>query len=298
MPVPSPDLPHPRAAWAIGPILSRDWRTLRGHEHGHGRQSRTAGFSKRRGLHRYTDVLYTSEDAIPKRLAGTRDRQGTGCVPPGRSRAARRAESPSLRARTSRPRRATGAGALRGEGTSVHGEPRPRAGGEAGARRSRVPAERPAFPRPHYAQPAEVWLALPEKARRPRLDYPRLRVARFSGAALSEGIEVHRIEGVDVRVYSAAKTVADCFKYRNKIGIDVAVEALKDFSRTRRGGANQLARFAPHLPCVTGDAAVPGRDRMKPPGPRNLAASVAARLREKSRRTGDRLPDPAGSLLL
>ena len=93
-------------------------------------------------------------------------------------------------------------------------------------------------------QPAEVWLALPGKARRPRLGYPRLRVARFSGAALSGGIETHLIEGVRVRVYSAAKTVADCFKYRNKIGVDVAVEALKDFARTRRGGADDLARFA------------------------------------------------------
>lgn len=92
--------------------------------------------------------------------------------------------------------------------------------------------------------PAEVWIALPEKARKPRLDYPRLRVARFSGAALAEGIETHRIENVDVRVYSAAKTVADCFKYRNKIGIDVAIEALRDFSRRHRGGASELARFA------------------------------------------------------
>jgi len=92
--------------------------------------------------------------------------------------------------------------------------------------------------------PADVWIALPEKARRPRLDYPRLRVARFSGAALSEGIETHRVEGVTVRVYSAAKTVADCFKYRNKVGIDLAVEALRDFSRKHRGGANELARFA------------------------------------------------------
>jgi predicted transcriptional regulator of viral defense system len=92
--------------------------------------------------------------------------------------------------------------------------------------------------------PAEVWIALPEKARKPRLDYPRLRVARFSGEALSEGIETHRLEGVEVRVYSAAKTVADCFKYRNKIGIDVAVEALRDFSRRHRGGATELARFA------------------------------------------------------
>ncbi|MGH7790530.1 MAG: type IV toxin-antitoxin system AbiEi family antitoxin domain-containing protein [Candidatus Binatia bacterium] len=92
--------------------------------------------------------------------------------------------------------------------------------------------------------PAEVWIALPEKARKPRLDYPRLRVARFSGAALTEGIEVHRVEGVEIRVYSAAKTVADCFKYRNKVGIDLAVEALRDFTRRHRGGATELARFA------------------------------------------------------
>ena len=92
--------------------------------------------------------------------------------------------------------------------------------------------------------PAEVWIALPEKARKPRLDTPRLRVARFSGAALSEGVETHRLEGVEVRVYSAAKTVADCFKYRIKVGIDVAVEALRGFSHRHRGGATELARFA------------------------------------------------------
>ncbi len=92
--------------------------------------------------------------------------------------------------------------------------------------------------------PAEVWIALPEKARRPRLDYPRLRVARFSGAALTEGIESHRHEGVQIRVYSAAKTVADCFRYRNKIGVNVAVEALRDFHRDHRGGATELAHFA------------------------------------------------------
>src|SRR5439155_12579860 len=65
--------------------------------------------------------------------------------------------------------------------------------------------------------PAEVWIALPEKARKPRMDYPRLRVARFSGSALAEGIERRSVEGVKIRVYSAAKTVADCFKYRNKV---------------------------------------------------------------------------------
>jgi predicted transcriptional regulator of viral defense system len=92
--------------------------------------------------------------------------------------------------------------------------------------------------------PSEVWIALPEKARKPRLDYPRLRVARFSGPALTEGIETHRLEGVEVRIYSAAKTVADCFKYRHKVGVDVAVEALRDFSRRHRGGATELARYA------------------------------------------------------
>jgi predicted transcriptional regulator of viral defense system len=92
--------------------------------------------------------------------------------------------------------------------------------------------------------PAEVWIALQEKARKPRLDYPRLRIVRFSGAALTEGIEAHSVEGVNIRVYSAAKTVADCFKFRNKIGIDIAVEALRDFSRMHRGGATELARFA------------------------------------------------------
>lgn len=92
--------------------------------------------------------------------------------------------------------------------------------------------------------PADVWIALPPKARKPRLDYPLLRVARFSGEALTEGIEKHTIEGAAVRVYSAPKTVADCFKYRNKVGIDVAVEALRDFTSLYRGGATELARFA------------------------------------------------------
>lgn len=92
--------------------------------------------------------------------------------------------------------------------------------------------------------PADVWITLPERSRKPRLDYPLLRVARSSGAALVAGVETHRIEGVEVRVYSAAKTVVDCFKYRNKVGIDVAVEALRDFSRRYRGRASELAHFA------------------------------------------------------
>jgi predicted transcriptional regulator of viral defense system len=92
--------------------------------------------------------------------------------------------------------------------------------------------------------PREVWIALPQGARKPCLDYPQLCVARFSGAALTEGIEMHRVEGVTVRVYSPAKTVADCFKYRNKLGLDVAIEALRDFTRQYRGRASELARHA------------------------------------------------------
>lgn len=92
--------------------------------------------------------------------------------------------------------------------------------------------------------PADVWIALPVKSRQPSLDYPRLSVTRLSGKSFTEGIETHRIEGVDVRVYSAAKTVADCFRFRNKVGIDVAVEALRDFNDKHRGRTQELVRFA------------------------------------------------------
>ena len=82
--------------------------------------------------------------------------------------------------------------------------------------------------------PFQVWLAVDRKARRPQVDCPPLRVVRFSGLALTEGVEEHQIEGVTVRVYNPAKTVADCFKYRHKIGLDVALEALRDCRRQRR----------------------------------------------------------------
>ncbi len=92
--------------------------------------------------------------------------------------------------------------------------------------------------------PWDVWLAIDRKARKPRLEYPALRVVRFSGPALTEGVETHRIEGVRVKVYTPAKTVVDCFKYRNKIGLDVAIEAIRDYLRTYRGGMDDLWRFA------------------------------------------------------
>ncbi len=76
--------------------------------------------------------------------------------------------------------------------------------------------------------PHEVWLALDRRARKPGTPAVPVNVVRFSGSALTFGVETHRLEGQPVRVYSLAKTVVDCFKYRNKIGIDVAVEALRD----------------------------------------------------------------------
>ena len=82
--------------------------------------------------------------------------------------------------------------------------------------------------------PFEVWIAIDDKAWLPKVDNPRLRVVRFSGEALTAGIEEHVIEHVNVRIYGPAKTVADCFKYRNKIGLDVALEALRDCWRQRR----------------------------------------------------------------
>jgi predicted transcriptional regulator of viral defense system len=75
--------------------------------------------------------------------------------------------------------------------------------------------------------PREVWLTLPSKAWAPKVRYPRLRIIRASGLALTAMVEGHRVEGVIVKVYSPAKTVADCFKYRSKVGLDVALEALR-----------------------------------------------------------------------
>lgn len=92
--------------------------------------------------------------------------------------------------------------------------------------------------------PWEVWLAITPASRKPKVDHPPLRVVRFSGKAFMEGVEHHRIEGVEVRIYSAAKTVADCFKYRNKIGVDVAVQALRDAWKKRAVTAEQISHFA------------------------------------------------------
>jgi predicted transcriptional regulator of viral defense system len=92
--------------------------------------------------------------------------------------------------------------------------------------------------------PPEVWLAIDWKARAPKEGVQPLRFVRMSGKALSDGVEERLIEGVTVKIYKPAKTVADCFKYRNKIGLDVAMEALRDYRQKYRGGMDELYRYA------------------------------------------------------
>jgi predicted transcriptional regulator of viral defense system len=98
--------------------------------------------------------------------------------------------------------------------------------------------------------PFQIWMAIDEKARFPKVDHPLIRFVRFSGRALTEGIEARQIEGVPVRVYDPAKTVADCFKYRNKVGLDIALEALRDCRRQRKCTMDQLWHYG-HVCRVT-----------------------------------------------
>jgi len=81
-------------------------------------------------------------------------------------------------------------------------------------------------------------------SRVPRIDYPPIRAFHFSGAVFTEGIETHKIDGVDVRIYNPAKTLADCFKYRNKIGQDIAIEALRLYREKKKFKINELLHFA------------------------------------------------------
>lgn len=92
--------------------------------------------------------------------------------------------------------------------------------------------------------PAEVWMAIDVKAWRPRAGYPRLRIVRFSGAALSHGVVTVRAGRATLRVYDPAKTVADCFKYRHKIGLEVAVEALREGWRAKKFTLEEIAAAA------------------------------------------------------
>ena len=92
--------------------------------------------------------------------------------------------------------------------------------------------------------PFEVWLAIGPKDRAPRSAGVGLRIVRFSGPSRTAGIQTQRIDGVPVRVYGPAKTVADCFKFRNKVGLDIAIEALRDCVAQRLSTVDELDRYA------------------------------------------------------
>lgn len=92
--------------------------------------------------------------------------------------------------------------------------------------------------------PFEVWMAIDNHAWRPTITDVPLRIHYFSGQALTTGVEQHRLEGVTIKIYGAAKTVADCFKFRNKVGLDVALEALRDYLHARRLPEKDLWRYA------------------------------------------------------
>ena len=92
--------------------------------------------------------------------------------------------------------------------------------------------------------PHQIWLAIPQNSPTPRFERPSLRPVRMSGPALTKGIQSMRIDGLDVPVFNAAKTIADCFKYRNKIGIDVALEALRDGWEQRKVSMDELSYYA------------------------------------------------------
>lgn len=92
--------------------------------------------------------------------------------------------------------------------------------------------------------PRQVWIAMPQGSHVPKMDYPPVKMVQFSGEAYAQGIEVVRADQVELRVYGVAKTIADCFKHRNKVGLDVAIEALREALAANKTNANDLWRFA------------------------------------------------------
>jgi len=90
----------------------------------------------------------------------------------------------------------------------------------------------------------KIWIAIPRGAWRPAIDHPPLNLTYVSGDAYSFGIQEHDINGVMVKVYSPAKTVADCFKFQNKIGLDVAIEALREVWRSRKASMDEIVEAA------------------------------------------------------
>lgn len=92
--------------------------------------------------------------------------------------------------------------------------------------------------------PHEVHIALPRGAEEPRLDHPPIKTYRFTGEAFTEGVESHELDGVNVRIYSPEKTLADCFKFRNQVGLDRVVEAVRFYRERRSIKVDDLMRYA------------------------------------------------------
>lgn len=135
-------------------------------------------------------------------------------------------------------------GPLRSGRCRANAEPLTRPGSEEGPRGVICLLSAPGFHELGIQSPFEVWLAIDRRAWKPIASSPKLRIVRFSGAALTTGIERQVIEGVAVPIYSPAKTVADCFKYRNKLGLDVPLEALREGLRGRRFTRDELGAHA------------------------------------------------------
>ena len=95
--------------------------------------------------------------------------------------------------------------------------------------------------------PSSVWIAIGSKDRKPAIDYPPIRVARFGKKALTLGIETHTIDSVSVRIFDPAKTIVDCFRFRNTVGLDVALEALRMGWRSRKAKPDSIAEYAQAL---------------------------------------------------
>jgi predicted transcriptional regulator of viral defense system len=92
--------------------------------------------------------------------------------------------------------------------------------------------------------PNQIWIAIDRKARKPKIDYPPVRVFHFSGASFTRGIETHNIMEQKVQIYNRAKTVIDCFRWKNAVGLDVAIEAAKDYLRRRDSSPSKLMKYA------------------------------------------------------
>jgi predicted transcriptional regulator of viral defense system len=92
--------------------------------------------------------------------------------------------------------------------------------------------------------PRQIWIAMPRGSHAPRFDYPPIKMVQFTGEAYTAGVETFKRDGIELRMYDVAKTVADCFKHRNKIGLDVALEALKEARAHSKASVDDIWRYA------------------------------------------------------